>query len=72
MDNIAAYKLGYRDGQRVVKVAQKWESYIRDDLTAVEVINRRPSLHNFTEAYRNGWTDAVTGDDWRIKYLASA
>lgn len=66
MDNIKAFKMGYRDAKRVAKVATP-----AGDLSRNEVLALRPSLYNFTEAYRNGWTDAVTGDDWRIKYLAT-
>lgn len=66
MDNITAFKMGYRDAKRVMK-ANKSETI--SDLSDREVINLRASMYNYTEAYRNGWTDAVTGHDWRIKRL---
>ncbi len=71
MDNITAYKIGYRDASRVAKVAEKWEAFITPSLSPVQVIQRHPSMHNFTEAYRNGWEDAVAKDSWRMDYLRS-
>ncbi len=63
MTNVQAYKTGYRDACRVAKVAKRWESYVVHDLTAVAVVSKRPSMSGHTEAYRNGWTDGVQGDD---------